>query len=267
MLLFVIISCVSLSNCADAGDDQTNVAGIQSSPAGVFHMRTLTEKQKNSIVTIEFNCTDIDTEKNRTAVDSLYRNVHKAVLERLNRRKSDMTTITRSTSLDTTAPSSTTPTPTTITTTDKATTSGPPEVPNNKKRKKREESLEEYDAENLRFVEIDPETLDGILAMSLLLVVKESDDRDCGKILLEAVNQTNEDGTLDRVAGVPVVAIYKGFPANRRTMMSHNYHNYNLLIWPLVILGVIVLLIVIGVFICWKKRQHKMEVTPVNQNL
>jgi len=266
VLLFVLVYCISLSNCADAGDEQPKEAGIQSSPAGVFHLRTLTEKQKISVVTIEFNCTGIDTKENRTNVDSMYRNVHKAVLERLNRRKSDMITITQSTSLDTTAPTSTMLTPTTIATTDKTTTRidlGP----NKKKRKKREESLVEYDANDLRFVEIDPETHNGILAMSLLLVVKESDDRDCGIILHEAVNQTNEDGTLDRVAEVPVVAIYRGLPANRRTMMSHSKHNYSLLIWPLVILFVIVLLIVIGVFIYWKKRQDKLQVTPANENI
>lgn len=103
----------------------------------------------------------------------MYRNVHKAILERLNRRKSDMTTITRSTSLDATTQASITSTPTTIVTTSDKKTTLPDLGPNKKKRKRREKSSAEYEANDLRFVEIDPETDDnGILAMSLLLVAK-----------------------------------------------------------------------------------------------
>lgn len=253
MLLFVLVYSVSHSYSAGAGDEQTKDAGL-------FHHGTLTEKEKRSIVTIEFNCTVIDT-KNRTALNSIYRNVHKAILDVLNRRESKMTTIPPSTASVTTS-DSTTAVLTTIPTTAKTTTLQLI-VPNEQKRKKRMQKTSgayDIDAQDLRFVEIDPEIDDnGILRMSLLLVVKGFDDRDCGEILLKAVNHTKENGTLDRVAGVPVVAIYTGLPGNRSTTSSQNY-DPRYLIWPLVIVFVILLFVVIGCFIYYRKRNNKHTV-------
>jgi len=271
MLLFVLVCCISLSNSADAGDKQSIDVGFQLSVGSLFQNATLTEKQKNAIVTIEFNCSGIDTKKNRTAVDSIYRNVHREILKSLNARKSEMTTAAFSTALVTTTPTSTTLTPveTTTTTTLATTRMQGPGPSKRKKRKKRQQTSDEdpIEAKDLRFIQIDPETDEnGILGMVLLLVLKESDHRDCGIILLEAANQTINDGTLASEAGVPVVAIYRGFPVNKGTMSPHSNQNYSLLIWPLVILFVIVLFIVIGVLIYWKKRQDKLEVTPADQS-
>jgi len=245
MLLFVLVYCISLSNSADAGDKQMLDADFPSSIAEFFHNETLTEKQKTSIVTIELNCTVIDRE-NRTTVDSIYINVHKAILESLNRRMSDMTTMTPS------------KTPTSVTN-----PRGDGIVPNKKKRKKRQQAFngDAIDAKDLRFVKLDHEFDENrILRMSLLLVLKESDKRDCRIILLEAANHANETGTLASETGVPVVIIYPGFPPNSNTMAMENY-NHHYLIWPLVILFVILLCIVIGGFIYWKKKQDKLEVT------
>jgi hypothetical protein len=98
--------------------------------------------------------------------------------------------------------------------------------------------------------------------MSLLLIVKDTDKRDCGVILYDAANQTYKDGTLSKAAGVPVVAVHRGLPANREiTADAMNKFDHTVLIWPLVILAVILVIVVIGCVVWWKKRQGRLDVT------
>jgi hypothetical protein len=262
--MFVCI--ISHTNSADAREDQTNDTDSQSSVGRLFYNGSLSEKQKKSIVTIEFNCNDMDTAKNRTAVDSMYRNVHREILKSLNSRKPDLTTPHSLTSL---AATSATPTPTptpmviTMSTTRTTTTGGVPSEKKKRKRRQQTSNGDIFDAKDLRFVPIDPETDDhGVLVMSLLLIVKETDKRDCGVILYHATNQTYKDGTLGRAAGVPVVAIHRGLPANREiTEDAMNKFDHTILIWPLVILAVILTIVVIGCVVFWKKRQGRLDVT------
>jgi hypothetical protein len=267
MLLLVFVYIFDLSNSADARKDQTNDTDSQSSVGGLFYNGSLTEKQKKSIVTIEFNCNVMDTAKNRTAVDSMYRNVHREILKSLNSRKSDITTVTTpiGTTLSTSSAATPPPTPIVITmsTTRATTTTGNPVPDLNRKRKRRQQTTDgdSFDAKDLHFVPVDPETDDrGVLVMSLLLIVKETDNRDCGIILYDAANQTHRDGTLHRATGVPVVAIHRGLPGNRK-MSTDAQFDHTILIWPLVILGVILVIVIIGCVVYWKKRQGRWDNT------
>lgn len=264
-MLLLFVYTISLHISADAGDEKTS-ASNESSPARLFHYGRLTEKQLESIVTIEINFTNTNT-KNRTTVNSIYSNVHKELLKRLTSTKATTAATTFSISIATTDSISTTPTAevTTIATTVVTTTDGGKQVRDNK-RKKRQQTFDGVliKEEDLRFVEVDPETDDnGILALSLLLDVKGRNGIDCGLILLKAANTTTEDGTLDRVARVSVVAIYRGFPLNRRTIMSENYDHPPYSIWPIVVIAIVVVLIVIVVvIIIWKKKQaRKLEIS------
>jgi cell division protein FtsN len=259
-------------------------------PAFSYFNGTMTQKEQNTLVTIEYRS---DGTKSGGFSDVELRQLRKKIIEELNRRRrrtpnrtttpmstTTTTTPTPTTTTMTTTTVSTTTATTTVTTTPTSTTastSTPTTVttavrqwfsPNRRRREvpttpasvNDDEEDDLYSEDDLQFVLVDPLVENGVVRVSFFLA---KDDLDIDPDLLLNVTQTlNDTGILEKESDNAVIKIYRGLPEKSpmSTPLSSAALNWPFIVALLVTVIFFIIVVVAFVFI---RRTHRT--TPADE--